>query len=209
MQFCLHSCQLQHCCNIYCFCIQKCKSLCKDELSNPDGCWPSALAAAGGVVAVMGLSSSPRIQISVSDLRCLIRHQANGLEETYTRMASAAMSSTTAWCGHRRAARGGQEHSHAAPLQSQLQPRHQWHRRLERRRGAAPLVAASVLRPDETPEQALERRLRESAQVEERVCEISGPAQWESALAAAGDKLVGGWVGGWEGWMRVHCRWGE
>lgn len=46
------------------------------------------------------------------------------------------------------------------------------------------------LRPGETPEQAQERRLRESAQVEERVLPIADLADWDRETAAAGDKLV-------------------
>ena len=46
------------------------------------------------------------------------------------------------------------------------------------------------LRPGETPEQAQERRLRESAQVEERVLPIADLADWDRETAAAGNKLV-------------------
>lgn len=50
-------------------------------------------------------------------------------------------------------------------------------------------VAARV-KPGETPEQVLERRMREAAQVEERVTYIHNKAEWEAELAKAGNKLV-------------------
>jgi hypothetical protein len=43
-------------------------------------------------------------------------------------------------------------------------------------------VAARV-KPGETPEQALERRKRESAQVEERVIYITNTREWEREVA--------------------------
>ncbi|KAF8059985.1 SQD2 [Scenedesmus sp. PABB004] len=51
-------------------------------------------------------------------------------------------------------------------------------------------VARVSLRPGETPEQAQERRMRESARVEERVVNVATAADWDAATAAAGDKLV-------------------
>eukprot|EP00882_Tetradesmus_deserticola_P001349 GHRQ01001460.1.p1 GENE.GHRQ01001460.1~~GHRQ01001460.1.p1 ORF type:complete len:332 (+),score=120.08 GHRQ01001460.1:133-1128(+) len=51
-------------------------------------------------------------------------------------------------------------------------------------------IARISLRPGETPEQAQERRMRESQQVEERVAAISDLTDWDRATAAAGDKLV-------------------
>lgn len=56
-----------------------------------------------------------------------------------------------------------------------------WHRRT--------IAPAAVLR-DETPEQALERRLRESARVEERVVDIYSTEDFRRAMEAAGGKLV-------------------
>lgn len=56
----------------------------------------------------------------------------------------------------------------------------------QRVRGA---VAARALR-DETPDEALERRMRESARVEERVADVFTQADLKAALAAAGGKLV-------------------
>jgi len=56
-----------------------------------------------------------------------------------------------------------------------------------------PILAAArcrALRPNETPEEALQRRLRETEQVLERVQEVATVSDWEEALAAAGDKLV-------------------
>ncbi|PSC71573.1 pollen-specific SF21-like [Micractinium conductrix] len=50
-------------------------------------------------------------------------------------------------------------------------------------------VAARV-KPGETPEQALERRIRESEAVEERVTHIYDKKDWEEQMAQAGDKLV-------------------
>jgi len=50
-------------------------------------------------------------------------------------------------------------------------------------------VAARALR-DETPDEALERRMRESARVEERVADVFTQADLKAALAAAGGKLV-------------------
>ncbi|KAL4457874.1 hypothetical protein ABPG75_012739 [Micractinium tetrahymenae] len=50
-------------------------------------------------------------------------------------------------------------------------------------------VAARV-KEGETAEQAMQRRLRESAQVEERVVYICNEREWEQELAKAGDKLV-------------------
>lgn len=46
------------------------------------------------------------------------------------------------------------------------------------------------LRPGETPEQAQERRLRESQQVEERVAHISDLEDWDRETQAAGKDLV-------------------
>jgi hypothetical protein len=51
-------------------------------------------------------------------------------------------------------------------------------------------VAARALRPDETSEQALERRMRESARVDERVEYITDSAAFDAQLAAAGGALV-------------------
>lgn len=45
-------------------------------------------------------------------------------------------------------------------------------------------------KPGETPEQALERRMRESQQVEERVIYVTNRREWETEVAKAGDKLV-------------------
>ena len=52
------------------------------------------------------------------------------------------------------------------------------------------VVARISLRPGETPEQAQERRMRESQQVEERVATVSDLADWDRETSAAGDKLV-------------------
>lgn len=46
------------------------------------------------------------------------------------------------------------------------------------------------MRPGETPEQARERRLRESARVEERVVDVSGADELQEQLDAAGSDLV-------------------
>lgn len=46
------------------------------------------------------------------------------------------------------------------------------------------------LRPGETPEQAQERRLRESQQVEERVTHISDLDDWDQATQGVGSDLV-------------------
>jgi len=43
---------------------------------------------------------------------------------------------------------------------------------------------------DETPEQALERRLRESRQAEDRTTYVSSVAEWQQELTQAGKKLV-------------------
>jgi len=51
-------------------------------------------------------------------------------------------------------------------------------------------VVSSVLRPEESPEEALERRLRESQRVEERVNYVDSPQEFEEALRKAGNKLV-------------------
>jgi hypothetical protein len=48
----------------------------------------------------------------------------------------------------------------------------------------------NALRPGETPDQAAERRARESLRVEERVRDVADAAAWRAALAAAGDRLV-------------------
>jgi hypothetical protein len=55
---------------------------------------------------------------------------------------------------------------------------------------AAVVVARISLRPGETPEQAQERRMRESQQVDERVVSVSDLSDWDRETAAAGDKLV-------------------
>ena len=47
------------------------------------------------------------------------------------------------------------------------------------------------VQPGETPEQALERRLRESAQVEERVIDIVDQADWERQLKQVGGSPAG------------------
>jgi hypothetical protein len=46
------------------------------------------------------------------------------------------------------------------------------------------------LRPGETPEQAQQRRLRESQQVEERVVHITDLEDWDRATQSAGRDLV-------------------
>jgi ADP-ribose pyrophosphatase YjhB (NUDIX family) len=46
-----------------------------------------------------------------------------------------------------------------------------------------------AVQPGETPEQALERRLRESARVEERVVYISDRQEWEQELQKVGRLL--------------------
>lgn len=51
-------------------------------------------------------------------------------------------------------------------------------------------VARVSLRPGETPEQAQERRLRESQQVEERVVYVSDMDDWDRETRAAGKDLV-------------------
>eukprot|EP00879_Flechtneria_rotunda_P012991 GHRR01013565.1.p1 GENE.GHRR01013565.1~~GHRR01013565.1.p1 ORF type:complete len:250 (+),score=74.24 GHRR01013565.1:164-913(+) len=51
-------------------------------------------------------------------------------------------------------------------------------------------VARVSLRPGETPEQAQERRIRESRQVEERVTNIYDLRDWDRETQAAQDKLV-------------------
>lgn len=61
----------------------------------------------------------------------------------------------------------------------------QWQDHAHQRRS----VAARV-RPGETADQVMERRLRESAQLEERVIPIQNRAQWQEYLNQAGDKLV-------------------
>ena len=45
--------------------------------------------------------------------------------------------------------------------------------------------------PGETPEQALERRIRESAQVEERVIHITTQAEWDREVAKVGAGVTG------------------
>ena len=50
--------------------------------------------------------------------------------------------------------------------------------------------ASASLRPGETPEQALERRKRESERVEERVAYVHNFEEWEQELAKAEDRLV-------------------
>lgn len=52
------------------------------------------------------------------------------------------------------------------------------------------LPRASPLRPGETPEQALERRMRESERVEERVVYISSSEEWDAELEKAGQRLI-------------------
>jgi len=51
-------------------------------------------------------------------------------------------------------------------------------------------VARVSLRPGETPEQAQERRMRESQQVEERVVYVSDMGDWDRETRAAGKDLV-------------------
>eukprot|EP00878_Enallax_costatus_P005724 GHUV01006002.1.p1 GENE.GHUV01006002.1~~GHUV01006002.1.p1 ORF type:complete len:209 (+),score=31.72 GHUV01006002.1:247-873(+) len=51
-------------------------------------------------------------------------------------------------------------------------------------------VARVSLRPGETPEEAQERRLRESQRVEERVTPISDLRDWDRETQTVGDKLV-------------------
>jgi hypothetical protein len=49
---------------------------------------------------------------------------------------------------------------------------------------------ADSLRPGETSDQTLERRMRESSVVEERVVDIYGQGDFDRALAEAGSKLI-------------------
>lgn len=51
-------------------------------------------------------------------------------------------------------------------------------------------AAANALRPGETEEQALERRIRESQQVEDRVVYISTEREFDQEMEKAGDRLV-------------------
>lgn len=51
-------------------------------------------------------------------------------------------------------------------------------------------MANVSLRPGETPQQAQERRMRESQQVEERVVHISDLDDWDKATQASGNDLV-------------------
>lgn len=53
-----------------------------------------------------------------------------------------------------------------------------------------PAVARISLRPGETPEQAQERRLRESQKVEERVIPICDEVDWDRETAGSGNNLV-------------------
>lgn len=46
------------------------------------------------------------------------------------------------------------------------------------------------LRPGESPEEAQERRLRESQRVEERVITISDVRDWDRETSASGNDLV-------------------
>jgi len=50
---------------------------------------------------------------------------------------------------------------------------------------------AARAKPGETPEQALERRIRESAQVEERVIHITTQAEWDREVAKVGAGVTG------------------
>lgn len=61
------------------------------------------------------------------------------------------------------------------------------------------------LRPGESPEEAQERRLRESQRVEERVIPISDVRDWDRETSASGDKLVVVEVG----WQRNTAAAGE
>eukprot|EP00775_Hariotina_reticulata_P006991 gene6991-7205_t len=57
--------------------------------------------------------------------------------------------------------------------------------------GTGPSVVARIsLRPGETPEQAQERRMRESMRVEERVVDICNMADWDQEARTANGKLV-------------------
>lgn len=54
----------------------------------------------------------------------------------------------------------------------------------------ADVVPQSMLRPGETEEQAYQRRLRESEQVDERVIDVDSIEEFDAQLREAGDKLV-------------------
>lgn len=47
-------------------------------------------------------------------------------------------------------------------------------------------------KPGETPEQALERRMRESQQVEERVIYVTNRREWEAEVAKVSSLVAGG-----------------
>lgn len=64
------------------------------------------------------------------------------------------------------------------------------HRPVPRRQQRERSLTTNALRPGETKEQALERRLRESERVEERVIYVTNDTELEEELEAAGDALV-------------------
>lgn len=54
---------------------------------------------------------------------------------------------------------------------------------------------AARAKPGETPEQALERRIRESAEVEERVIHITSQAEWDREVEKVGAGMGAGVLG--------------
>lgn len=68
-------------------------------------------------------------------------------------------------------------------------------------------VARVSLRPGETPEQAQERRLRESQEVESRVVHIGDMDDWDRATQSAGTDLVVIEVGTHSHCICLPCCW--